>query len=334
MRKTAHGFSVKGLILFLAIAGIIAVVYYCINNQAMQDYFTSLGYEPTPELDGIISDDEYTSDGKLILYASRPELQEPEDFNATCYTERDSKNSSVLGCYKDRKIYVYNITDKELEGIRETVLAHELLHAVWDRMSNKDRKNLEDDLENAYQANLDSLHDHMKGYTSEEYFDELHSIIGTQLPASAISTDLADHYAKYFANRNKIVSFYGQYNGKFEELEKNASELAGQIDEKRAEIETKTAQYQADATALSRDIEVFNRRANSGDFASQADFQAERSELLNRQERLNADYEALSALINETNDIIEQYNNNVAASNKLYDTVNSRVNQSGNSISE
>ena len=95
---------------------------------------------------------------------------------------------------------------------------------------------------------------------------------------------------------------------------------------------TKTAKYQADFNSLSSDIDNFNARAESGSFNTQADFQAERAQLLSRQTQLNNDYDALSALIDETNSLIERYNDNVAVSNKLYDTINSRVDHTDSEI--
>ena len=331
MRKTTHGTSVVGLFISLALIGLVVFLIFGVDYTALSDLIEARGYEPTSEMAKLLEKDDLTSTGKRIFNASRPELQEADEFNANCYSGQDS-SSSVLGCYTERRVYVYNITDSELDGIRETVLAHELLHAVWERLSTREKEKLEDDLEQVYQANKDALAEHMKTYGSDEYYNELHSVIGTQIPESSLGSELSKHYAKYFNNQGKIVAYYDKYNGKFERLEEEASSLAGQIDQKRAEIEQKTAKYQADFNSLSSDIDNFNARAESGSFNTQADFQAERAQLLSRQTQLNNDYDALSALIDETNSLIERYNDNVAVSNKLYDTINSRVDHTDSEI--
>ena len=331
MRKTTHGFGFLGLIISLAIIGLVLFLIFGIDYSALSDILAAQGYEPTPEMAKLLEKDDLTSTGKRIFNASRPELQDAAEFNQNCYSSQES-NSSVLGCYTKKRVYVYNITDSELDGIRETVLAHELLHAVWARLSSREKENLQDDLESVYKANKDALAAHMKTYSSDEYYDELHSVIGSQIPESSLTSDLSKHYARYFNNRETIVGYFNKYNGKFEKLEQEASSLAGQIDEKRAEIEQRTAKYKADFNSLSTDIENFNNRAASGSFASQSEFQAERAELLNRQNQLNADYDALSNIIDETNALIERYNDNVTASNKLYDTINSRVDHTEDQI--
>ena len=37
--------------------------------------------------------------------------------------------TAVLGCYANREISIFNVTDQRLDGIREVTAAHEMLHA-------------------------------------------------------------------------------------------------------------------------------------------------------------------------------------------------------------
>jgi hypothetical protein len=42
-------------------------------------------------------------------------------------------DTSILGCYYDRKIYIFDVDSDELNGVHQSTLAHELLHAIWER---------------------------------------------------------------------------------------------------------------------------------------------------------------------------------------------------------
>ncbi len=47
------------------------------------------------------------------------------------------KRNAILGCYNpsSRDIYIYNVTNSELDGVKEVTAAHEMLHAAWERLS-------------------------------------------------------------------------------------------------------------------------------------------------------------------------------------------------------
>lgn len=316
--------GLKILLSLIVFGGICAAIIYFVDFTAVADTFLGINFEPSAEMAELINRDNLTKTGERILNASKPELLEAEEFNSTCYTGTENE-SSVLGCYTNNAVYVYNIQNKDLDGIKETVLAHELLHAVWHRMSYNDRRALYHDIDMVYSANQEELGEHMAGYADEDHYDELHSVIGTQIASEDLTDALREHYAKYFENQSKIVSYYNTYNGKFKALEKRVAELEAQIETNRARIESLTAKYESDAEDLLKNINSFNARAESGSFSDSASFYAERNELVARQNQLQADYETLNTLINETNTMIQEYNNNVLEAGKLYDSVNSRV---------
>lgn len=333
-QKNPSGKGTAKAIVFLLFCGLIGVLAYLfVDFAAITDTFLGSGFEPSAEVAALIESDDLTKTGLRIMNASKPELLEASEFNGICYSGLE-RESSVLGCYTNNSIYVYNIQNDELDGIKETVLAHELLHAVWHRMSYNDRKNLYDDLDQIYFANLDELGSHMEGYASEDHYDELHSVIGTQISSDKLTADLREHYAKYFNNQQKIVSYYEKYNSKFAALEKRTTELEAQINARKAQIETKTQKYESESADLIKNIESFNARAENGGFADSASFYAERNELVSRQNQLQADYVALNELISETNELIAEYNNNVVEVGKLYDSVNSRVAAPASSIED
>lgn len=332
MQKQNHN-GAKILLTLIILAGICAAAIHFVDFVAVSDTFLGINYEPSTEMAELIGKDEFTKTGERILKASRPELLEAVDFNSKCYSGAEEENS-VLGCYTNNTIYVYNIQNKDLDGIKETVLAHELLHAVWHRMGIDERRALYQDIDAIYEANKDELGEHMAGYASEDHYDELHSVIGTQISSDKLTEGLREHYAKYLVDQSRIVSYYDSYNGKFKVLEKHATELEAQIEANRTRIETMTAKYESDAEDLLKNINSFNARAENGDFADSASFYAERNELVARQNQLQNDFESLNSLISETNAMIQEYNNSVIEVGKLYDSVNSRIQEPATQIQD
>ena len=333
--KTGSVGVVIALIIVLAFIGVIAYLGISFGSlAAIGDAIKGSSYEPDAEMSKIIERDKFTKAGDRILRATFPELESADEFNQHCYSGAE-RESSVLGCYSGDRIYVYDIDNAELDGIKETVLAHELLHAVWNRMSAKERRALYDDLDSTYTIHSRELSEHMTQYSEDEYYDELHSVIGTQLASANLTEALRTHYAKYFTSQSLIANFYDSYNAKFEALERKAESLKSQIDNNKAKIESLTTSYNAAYDSLITDIDNFNTRAvQPNGFANRAQFDAERSQLMSRQQDLNNMYDNLSGLISETNKLVEEYNSNVIQIGNLYDSVNSHVDKPASIIEE
>jgi len=318
--------GVKFLV-FLLTCGLLAfALIFFVDFVAVVDTFIGMNYVPSTELAQIIENDSLTTKATRILKASRPELLGPDEFNTKCYSGLEHE-SSVLGCYADNKIYVYDIDNEKLTGIKETVLAHELLHAVWHRMPIEERQALYADLEKVYAEQFDELGDHMAGYDESQHYDELHSIIGTQIAKEALTPALREHFAEYFSNQDGLITYYNAYNGKFKALEDRAEELSVKIEENRSKIDQMANEYETESLDLVNNIQSFNKRAANGGFVDRASFNAERNELIIRQNRLQEKYQSISNLIEETNTMINEYNDSVVEVGKLYDSVNSRINK-------
>lgn len=333
--KSSSVGAIVALIITLVLIGVIVCLGIAFGSlTAISDVIKGSKYQPDAEMARVIENDQFTKSGERILRATYPELESASDFNQHCYSGAE-RESSVLGCYSSDRIYVYDIDNAELDGIKETVLAHELLHAVWNRMSDKEQKALYADLESTYKAHSNEMSEHMTQYSQDEYYDELHSIIGSQLSESDMTDALRKHYAKYFTSQNLIAKYYNSYNAKFKALEQKAEELSAQIEQYKVEVETLTSQYNTAYETLVADVEDFNARANRPNgFYNRAQFDAERSQLLARQENLDQMYDQLSELINTTNALVEQYNNNAIQIGDLYDSVNSRVEKPSSMIKE
>lgn len=306
---------------------IIAVALF-LNRDLISDRILAIGYQPTTEIESIIKDLQLTDLGERILLASRPEIQSSENFNENCPVEADT---ATLGCYYRQRIYVYDVQNNDLSGIKQAVMAHELLHAIWDRLSDGEREELTPILMSIYEHNLEKFDSHMSNYSKETQVDELHSVIGTELSVNNYPEKLRRHYARYFKQQNRIIAFFNQYNSEFELIENNSKDLADTIKRNLARIEELRAQYVNDLDKYNADCRNFNERAKTPNgFVSREAFDAERSVIVKRQAELRAMYAELSDLIDETNGLINEYNKNRLRSNELYNSIDSKIAQPTN----
>lgn len=310
-------------IAIVVVTGLLGLLAYQ-NRVYLTDLFLSFQYSASPELSSLENDLELTDSAGLILRASHPSLESREEFNALC--DSHDEQISVLGCYTDRKIYIYNIEESELSGIKESTLAHELLHAVWARTPSSERDHISRLLAEVYnqQEYHDQLAEDLETYDDAERVDELHSRIGTEI--ANLPAELESHYAKYFKNQDKVVDFYENYITPFRELSEEIDNLSTELEKLNQEIEEKTSAYYKSAEKLSAEIDEFNNCAStSGCFATEYAFNARRNQLLANESEIESAYEKLNKMINDYNKLVEEYNANVIRGETLESVINSNA---------
>lgn len=295
-------------------------VYF--NRGQIIDFFVAKSFKPTPEIEQVEKSIELTDRGNIIFYASRPALQNQDEFNKSC--DSHDAEISVLGCYSNSQIYIYDIKNTELAGVVESTAAHELLHAVWERMSSSEKSEISDQIKNVYNDKNyhDLLAEDLEIYDNDEFIEELHSRIGTEI--ADLPEPLERHYAKYFKNQDLIVDYYDNYITPFRELSKEIEDMAEKLEQMSADIDTKTTAYYQAADVLSSEIDEFNRCANTPNcFATDAIFYARRNVLLGKQSALDGMYDELDGLINDYNSLVEEYNANILRGKALEEAINS-----------
>lgn len=267
-----------------------------------------------------------TDQGTFLFYASQPSLDGNRTFDTNC--DRKEANTAILGCYAAEKIYLFDVTDERLKGIEEVTAAHELLHAVYQRLSLTEKGEV-DRLVDAEYETLKSdtkLAQRMAFYDRTEPGErrnELHSIIGTE--AQTVSPALEAHYAKYFKDRKKIVAYHDSYQQVFTELESQRETLSSQLDSLSKEIKRLSQQYNSDAQQLDADITTFNTRATNGSFSSQSQFLQERASLVAKVDELTAQRAMINAKVAAYDKLRTQYNDTVTTSNDLYKSIDSSL---------
>ena len=306
-----------GLLLIVSALGI------CAYGYLHQDDFKAKDVILSSKLSEIVSPINLTDRATTILRATHPELQQREEFNQSCSSH--NQELYVLGCYREDsdRLYIYNVESAELPGVREVTTAHELLHAVYHRLYFWEKNDLEKQLQAVYdQLPQDSdLRASMQSYQPEEFFNELHSRIGTEV--SDLPDSLEKYYARYFKNRHQIVNFNDQYHGVFTKLKRETEQLKESIETKKQIVEGRVNNYRHNRGALNEAITRFNTDASSGHFTSQRDFENQRQSLLQRSNQLSADYDQLKNDMESLNRDIAKYNQNIYHSNQLIDQINS-----------
>jgi len=319
----SHG-SILGLlavVISIAIAG-----FLFINRQFVADQVMAWQYEPSSEIAAIAERSDMSDEGIFYFYVSHPSIDEAKEFNQNCGNREE--NTAILGCYNGQYIYIYNVTDERLDGIKEVTAAHEMLHVVYDRLgeSEKNRINTLLDVEAKKLESNEEFSDRMAFYARTEpgeRYNELHSIVATEV--SDISSELEDYYKTYFNDRGKVLKLHDNYASVFRDLQESSERLTKEINDLANEIETQTQAYNVAVSALNEDVESFNRRANDGSFSSDAAFNSERGQLLARAEQLEGQRQNINANVTQYETLREQLSDIAVQSEALNRSIDSTL---------
>lgn len=315
--------SIIGLAITLLL--IVGAAWVLLNRQFVIDQIAVWQFKPSSEVTQLARDTTMTSDGTFIFYATQPEIATADRFNADC--KKQEEGNAILGCYKANRIFIYNVQDERLNGIKQVTAAHEMLHAVYQRLSEDEKKTVSDELEKIYATTSNAeLKKRMEYYDRTEpgqRHNELHSILGTEF--SELSPKLEDHYKKYFSERQSVVALYRQYNTKFTANEASRGDLKTELEALSVEINTLKNQYDTNLNQINNDIETFNARARSGAFSGQAQFQTERSALLAKAESVKSERQAISDKIALYEEKRQKYNALVDESNSMTKALDSSL---------
>ncbi len=294
----------KRIISFVATLGLSAAfVWVFFNYQSVIDSVVVANFKPSQGITQLSNEIGFTEKGRSLFMAAQPQLDERDDFNKHC--EKKSEQTVILGCYiGPQHIYVYNVTDPRLSGVRQVTAAHEMLHVAYDRLSYGERKRVDKMLQTAVSDVLKTESDlaqRLKVYDKTEPGErnnELHSILGTE--AAILPADLEQYYSQYFTNRATVTALADQYDKVFEDVKNQQDQLVAQLDKLAEEINVLTQEYNDGSTQLNKDIDEFNQRADTeGEFETNAEFNAARAELLAKRDSLEAKRIAVNSKVDE-----------------------------------
>lgn len=259
-----------------------------LNRQYIVDTMTVWQYQPDAAIARMASRTDMTDKGKFYFHASRPAVLSNQSFNDKC--TRKEKSAAILGCYNGSRIFIYDVTDQRLDGIKSVTAAHEMLHAAYDRLSDGEKERINELLEKEYESLKGDVEfsERMAFYARTEpgeRSNELHSVIGTEV--DVVDDELEKYYGQYFNKRHRVVALHENYASVFTDLQQSGAKLVSQLNGLSVSIKKDSARYNAQVSQLNQDITDFNARAESNNFASQASFQSERASLLQRADELD-----------------------------------------------
>ena len=305
---------------------VLTSTWFWFNRQYIQDWLVVRQFEPSAEIVEISDEVKFSERGQFLFYASEPMINDAEEFNVHC--SRRELVAAVLGCYRDRNIYIYKVDNSELDGIREVTAVHEMLHAAWDRLSVSERNRLAPLLEESYQKHkTDELEERMKYYDRQqpgERINELHSILATE--TADLGQELEDYYQQYFVDRQKIVLLHDSYQSVFTELEQQAERLHGELKKMSNRLNQDIADYNDATEDLNSRIEAHNQALSSVDRTNPYEVEAynfRRADIQAEQERLRSTRQDIDDRREEYNQKLEQYNEIVIHTTELTNSIDS-----------
>lgn len=273
------------LIVWAVLFGLIIV-----NRQALSDWWRLRSYHPPTAVAQLADQDTMNDHTKHLFYLNRPQLlSSVNSFRQHC---PENKDTIVLGCYHPNQdgIFIYNVRDPSLHGVAQVTAAHEVLHAIYGRLSAKDRAYVNGLLNDYYKHGLTDkrVKDEIKLYQKTEphdVTDEMHSTFGTEI--ANLPAPLEAYYKRYFTNRAAIVAYEQQYDSEF-------------------------ATRQAAISRDDRQLIVMKQQISN-----------QQTDLSNQLHALNAEHDRLDSL--RANSDADTYNQAVAAYNLQVSTYNSGV---------
>ncbi|HJP81035.1 MAG TPA: hypothetical protein VJ841_01405 [Candidatus Saccharimonadales bacterium] len=323
--KRHHRWGRTAALIVAVFSCLLAVIIFT-NRQSIADQLAFWRYSAPQEIATLADRSGMSSRGRFLFYASQPALETATDFNGNC--KKTEQATAILGCYVNNRIYIYNVDNPQLDGIREVTAAHEMLHVAYDRMSSGEKQRINALLEDEYaKLRTDAeFADRMSYYARAEPGErdnELHSIIGTEV--ADIDPELEVHYKAYFTNRASVVSLHKKYAQVFADLSSKSDELTNQLNTLIDQINLDTKKYNTDASQLNSDISSFNARASSGDFSSQSDFNVERAALEARVNQLESNRMAINQKVDQYNSIRDELLSLASQSDALNRSLNSTL---------
>lgn len=297
-------------------------VYIILQQTWIFDWYKGLSYEPSDRVAQIEADLELTAVGRRIFAATHPTVEGSSQFNQHC--ESHDAEVSLLGCYTDGQIYIYEITLEQLKSANIVTAAHELLHANWERMSTRERQEVSVWLQQVYDEKREWFDDELEVYDNQNYLEEVYARAGTKL--ADLPSELEAHYAKLFQNRARIVQFYEDYEAPFLNLQTELTNLASEINEANQQIEEERTNYLQKLAQLEAKIEQFNSCAErAGCFTSEKDFNTRRSTLMAERSQLETVRANLNEKIMQNNERIKDYQSRQQALGELNNAMNSNI---------
>jgi hypothetical protein len=309
---------------FLA-AWLAALILIAINRQAIADWWQLRGYVPPPSVISVANEDTMDAYTKHLFYLNRPQfLPTVASFRSVC---PENENTIVLGCYHpvEDGIYIYNIADPTLAGVVQVTAAHEVLHAVYARLSPSARTALDNELENYYQHGLTNplVKAEVKLYQQTEphsVYDEMSCTFGTEI--ANLPPALDAYYAQFFNDRATIVAYEQQYQTAFSSRQAMIIQDDTQLSQLKVQISNLENQLRASLTVLNSQLANINSLRPTSTYD---DLQSVVAQYNGQVDSYNDSVVSLQGLIGEYNQLVNARNQIAGELTTLDSAIDTRI---------
>lgn len=264
MKRVRFGFLYILLVLLLS-ANVLAVI----KRQWIGDWLALRNYAAPTAIVALADQNTMTDAARHYFFVNHPSLEDKAGFNQHCSSK--TEHSVVLGCFHgDRRgIYLYDVQDVRLEGVKQVTAAHEMLHQAYVRLSTKERLRIDTLLvQFAEKGDFDDrIKEKIELYRSSEpdsLPNEMHSIFATEI--RDLPSDLEAYYGTYFADRTQVVAFSDRYQGEFAARQAKVDSYDGQlrdIDERINHNKDSLADRQKDLTKRRAEVQSYLSSGNN-----------------------------------------------------------------------
>lgn len=260
----------KFSVILLVVAGLFSVI---VNSQNIQDWWQLRDYNPPATVSSLATQATMTDYGRKLFYLNRPAIDDKSEFVTNCPTST-KEQSIVLGCYHSVQdgIFLLNVTDKRLDGVKQVTAAHEMLHAAYDRLGAGERKKVDDMLVAYYKNGLKDKQvkaeiELYKKTEPNDVVNEMHSVFATEV--GDLPVGLEQYYGQYFTQRKRVVEYANAYRSAFTSLQDQVATYDIKLKALKSDIEAKesnlkvqlsviTVQQQQMASLRSSDPQAYN----------------------------------------------------------------------------
>lgn len=306
---------------FVTILIVLVAAIAWFKQDALFDAWRLRNYSPPAEVSRLADATTMTPDARRLFYVYKPTLDNKASFNAHC---SNSEQTIVLGCYIEHQgIYLYNISDERLDGVIEVTAAHEMLHAAYDRLSQKERQRVD-----GLTAQVaESISDERLNSTIENYRkkdpnvvpNELHSILATEI--RQLPPDLEAYYARYFTNRKAIIDLADRYKQAFTEREDQVKAIDAQLAALKSQIDALNGELEAQQSSLKSRHDDLQQKRRSG---NASEYNAAVPGYNQAVVAYNSDVNKQKQLVTQYNSLVERRNTLATEENELIKALDSR----------
>ncbi len=287
----------------------------------LSDWLILQNYEPPAAVEQLATESGMNAYGRRLYLVNRPQISNREAFATQCTT---AEQTIVLGCYNGVSIYIFDVTDPRLYGVKQVTAAHEMLHAAYNRLSKQEQEHVNALTMTAFKRMNDPrINELAQSYGKTEpgqVQNELHSILGTEV--RNLGPELEAYYAKYFSDRSKVVTLSENYLKVFTDLKNQVDRLDADLALRKSEINRREA-------SLTNQASVIAAQKSKMDALLATNQTAEYNSLVPsynaKVDSYNQGLATVRRLVDEYNTIVEQRNGLGIEQSSLAQSLDSRL---------